>query len=166
MLACLLCHEKNCTHKTKVQKLRGELFMSLTYHCWTVRGYFIINWWFIKNIKITNSSKPNGGMHEPTSSTPLEAQAKSPECALEKSLPGRGTGANAGTRGRWDFRQVVFPHRPISFAVVVYVLCLRSALQCISLWFFKTRISKHSFGLTAYRDALLADSFSHAWTYF
>lgn len=63
---------KELYSEDRVQKLHGELFTSLKHHCLTVRGYFLINWWSIKSIKIMNSSKSNRVQYKPTSSTPLE----------------------------------------------------------------------------------------------
>lgn len=67
-----LCRVKSCTQNT-VQKLHGELFTRLKHYSLTVRGYFLINWWSTKSIKIMNSTESNRVKYKPNSSTPLEA---------------------------------------------------------------------------------------------
>lgn len=85
-----------------------------------------MNWWFLKNIKIINSSKLNGGKcKHPTESLNRhwteEQSVKEEELnqMLELTSHQKSTGSYKGG---------IFPHRPIGFAVAVHEVIVKLAL--------------------------------------
>lgn len=84
-----------------------------------------MNWCFLKNIKIINSSKPNGGKRKhPTES--LNRHWTEEQSITEEELEQMLELSHQKSTG--SYKGGIFPHRPTSFAVAVYTVIVKLAL--------------------------------------